>query len=438
MSPARGGGSARVLSVGVAIAISSVVGYLLLAVVGRALTPAEFGLFVSFWGVLFGLAGSLSTIEQEAARQAAEPGTSARAPIRRVAATAGVIAATAAALTLLPPVALRFYGDADSRLGVLVLVAVLGFAVQFTVRGILVGSGQVRRYSVLVILEAVSRLVVLLVLWATVGLTLGTAAAAVVVGSYAWLVYARQLRRPASGPVTDPGRGTTTGTDDGRASWSASAARAGSLMLAAGLTASMITGYPTMVTAFSGGELGAAGGTVFAALTVSRVPLLFVAPLQALAVPAIVRWRHSGGGTARARRFLLLGVAATLVVGAALATGAWFLGPWAVRLAYGADYVIAPAAIAGLVFSACLLAGLQLMSAALIAFGSYRWVVVVWATGAVSTALWLLLSPLDLVPSAVVGAVVGPLTGALVAAVTLWRLSTGLVTAAPRPATGSV
>lgn len=414
------------LGVGLAIAVSSVVGYLLLALIGRALSPEDFGLFVSYWGVLFGLASSLSTIEQEAAKQSAEGATAGRAPIHRVAISAAVIATAAAALTLLPPVAERLYGEADSRLGVLVVLATLGFAVQFMVRGLLMGNDRIPAYSGIVIAEAAVRLLVLLAVWVTVGVTLGTAAAAVAVGSYAWIGWIRQARRVdrrEAGPAA-----TSTG-------WRAPFARAGSLMLAAALMACMITGYPTMVTAFSGGTLGVEGGIVFAALTVSRVPLLFVAPLQALAVPTIVAWRQDPTKTTHdSRRLLVLGALGVLGIALVGAVAAWFVGPWGVQLAYGANYVVAPEAVAGLVFSACVLGLLQLMSAALVAFGSYRWMIVVWGVSVATTAVWLLLSPLDIVASTVVGAVLGPVAGSVLALTTLWRL-TGQDVPAPATAT---
>ena len=413
-APAKGG--SRILGVGAAIAVSSVIGYLLLAIIGRLLTTTDFGLFVSYWGVLFGIASSLSMIEQEAARQSAEGDTHGRAPIHRVGVAAASLAAAAAAVTLLPPVAGRLYGDSDSRLGLLVLVATLGFAIQFTIRGLLMGSGEVRSYSKLVMAEAAARLVALLAIWAMVGVTLGAAAAAVAVGSYAWVGWMRKARRIAATRATNA-QGST-------ASWGASYSRAGSLMVAAALTASIITGYPTMVAAFSDVPLGDAGGTIFAALTASRVPLLFVAPLQALAVPAIVRWKLDGATTVRtAHRMLLMGVLGAVTIGLVGALAAWFVGPWGVQIAFGSKFVVTPVAIASLVFSACLLALLQLMSAALVAFGSYRWMSVVWGVAAGSTALWLLLSPLGVVGSTVVGAIVGPTAGVAVGSAVLWRLT---------------
>src|SRR3954471_21954804 len=92
----RTAGSA-VARTGIAIAIASLAGYALLALVGRSLSPAQFGLFVAFWGVLFGLASSLSTIEQETARQAASGPTAAPGPPASAVTTAAALLAGLAA-----------------------------------------------------------------------------------------------------------------------------------------------------------------------------------------------------------------------------------------------------------------------------------------------------------------------------------------------------
>jgi len=416
--PPRTRGGSAVLSVGAGIALSSAVGYLLLALVSRMLGPSDFALFMSFWGVMFGLASSLAMVEQEAARQSAEGDMSGAAPIRQVVMAAALIAGAAAALTLLPPVAARVYGDEQSMLGWFVLVATFGFSVQFMIRGLLIGSGRVRSYSLLIVAEAMVRLLALLLVWATVDASLGSVAGAIALGAFGWVFWAREAHRLTAASGTDDGTPTT------RRPWRAPLLRAASLMAAAALTASIITGFPTMVTVVAGGSVGHAGGAIFAALQASRVPLLFVAPLQALAVPTIVRWRQRDVTSGPSVRTLIArGVLGTLVVAIVAAGAAWFVGPWGVRLAFGQDYVVTSEAVAGLVFSACFLALLQLMSAALVAFGSYRWVSVTWGTAAACTVLWLLASPLGVVGSTVVGALVGPAAGTAVALVVLWRLA---------------
>ena len=184
MSVTRRAGGSRILNVGAAIAVSSVVGYLLLAIVGRNLSKEDFGLFMSFWGMLFGLASSLSMIEQEAARQSAGGDKKGAAPIAQVTIAAAALAAAAAAVTLIPAVSARLYGPDQGLMGLFVLVAAVGFSTQFMVRGLLIGSGQIRSYGGIVIAEAATRLVLLLGIWFTVGITLGTAAGAVTAGAF--------------------------------------------------------------------------------------------------------------------------------------------------------------------------------------------------------------------------------------------------------------
>jgi O-antigen/teichoic acid export membrane protein len=413
MSATASGSRAGIARIGVATALGSLAGYGLLALVGRALGPADFGLFVAFWGVLFGVGSSLSTIEQETARRAANATPENGPPIGAVTTAAATIAGIVAATTLLPPLAERLYGQADSRIGLVVFVAAFGFAVQFAVRGLLIGSGATRSYAWLLVVEAAARLVVLLAFLGLLDLDLQLAAVAVAVGSFAWLGWASRAREVL------PGRGL------GGAIWRAATARAGSLMLGAALTASVITGFPTLVTALTDGAPGAAGGAVFAAITVSRVPLLLFSPVQAVAVPFVVRTHGTPGeeGTSALRRMLVLGTTGFLALGAAAAAVAWAIGPWAVRLVYGPAYDVPAPAIALLVFSACLLAWAQLLSAALIALAAHGGMLLMWAAAVAATVTWLVASSFGVVATTAVGSVIGPLAAVLCAAPLLWRLA---------------
>jgi O-antigen/teichoic acid export membrane protein len=323
------------------------------------------------------------------------------------------LAALVAAVTLVPAVADRLYGQADAVIGLVVVVSALGFAVQFAVRGQLIGSGAVRGYAWLVVAEALARLVVLLAVLAFVGLDLVTAAVAVAVGSFAWLGWAGRAR------TVLPRRGLPAAT------WRAAVGRAGSLMAAAALTASVITGFPTLVTVLTDEAPGAAGGAVFAALTISRVPLLLVSPVQALAVPFVVRARERAGsdGASALRKGLVLGSVLFAVGGVVAAAVAWVAGPWVVHLVYGDAYDVPAPAIAVLVLSACLLAWVQLLSAALIALAAHRRMLVMWAVAVASTVVWLLVSPLDVVASTAVGSLVGPLAALACALPMTWTLA---------------
>lgn len=400
----RAGG--QVLTVGVAIAVASVAGYLLLVVVGRTLGPADYSRFVSYWGVLFGIGGAMSTIEQEAARHTSR-GDRQGPSILAIAACAAGIGIAAGLLTMVPPLARRLYGTGP-EMAALVTLAAVGFAAQFATRGVLMGSGRVRRYSLLVVAEALLRLAVLGALALTVGIGLGGAAAAVAAGSYAWIWWLHSARRTVH--VEPPVRERV---------WRGAFPRAFSLMAAAALTAALTTGYPALVAAISRHGAGSAAGAIFAALTISRVPLLLVSPVQALAVPTVVRWR-SGGGSAGpapdAHRLVAVGSAVALALGVAGAGVGYALGPWLIRLLYGAAYAVPGIAVAVLVFSAVMLAWAALLSASLVALAAYRRMTAMWSVGLVVSVIWLAISPLGVVATTVVGALLGP-AGALAVAI---------------------
>ena len=398
----RAGGIA---GIGAAIAVASIAGYVLLVVIGRSLDPAEFGRFIAFWGVLFGLGGSLSTLEQESARRSARRDLARSPSAGSVAVIGAALAAAVGALSLVPAVADRVYGAQATAFGLIVVVASVGFAVQFSVRGFLVGSGRSRSFALLVVAEAAMRLV--LVLAVVVGGTLEPVSAALAVGagSFAWLAWPRPTRTVLSTARTLWGDVRQAG------------GRAASLMGGGALTAAVITGFPTLVTALTGESPGAAGGALFAALTVSRVPLLLVSPIQAVAVPRVASWRTAldEGRPSPAARVLTLGTLAAVGAGVLGGLAGFLLGPWAVRFLYGQDYVVGHLAVGVLVLSACLLAWLLLLSAALIALSAHRSMVATWLAATCSTCIWLVVSPLALVATTAIGALVGPVVGLLVA-----------------------
>lgn len=415
-----------VVGIGAAIGVASVAGYLLVVLVGRILSPADYVHFMSFWGVIFGIGGSLSVLEQEAARQTTPGSDEERPTVHAIAVSAAVLAGLVAAVTLLPPVATRLYGQPDPTIGLVVLLGTVGFAVQFAVRGMLMGSGAVRHYSGIVVAEAMARLLVLLALLLAVGVDLTTAAVAVGAGSFVWLGWVRRAWRTLPRPHLDA------------RAWRTTFGRTVSLMGAATLTASVITGYPAIVSAVTGGAEGTAMGALFAALTVSRVPLLLVSPIQAVTVPAVVRWRASDGSHgSKLRRLLVLGTAAAAGSGLVGGAAGWLWGPWVVRTVFRPDYVVASSAVGLLVLSAFLLAWVLLMSAALVALAAYRRMTLLWLAAAGSTVVWLAVSPLGAVDTTVIGALVGPVAATAFGFYALWSLTSPAARASASDAASS-
>lgn len=369
----RRGGSLR--AVGAATALASAAGYTLLVLSGRLLQPAAFGVFLAFWGIVFGLGSALSSVEQEVARQSAVAATAGGQTGREAAQVVAVAAALAALLPLpllAPALSHRLLGGEPLFVPFVVLAGV-GFALQFGLRGLLLGHSRVSAYSKIIVAEAALRLLALVAVVAVGPRTAVSLAAAVAAGSLAWLLFL-----PAA-------RGLAAASGQ-RSRWLAVGRRVGTLVSAAVLTAAVVTGYPTLVAALVPELRGAPLGAFFAALTVSRVPLLAVSPLQALTVPAVVRALARPDGRARVRRLLLVGLASAVGIALAVAGIGAAVGPRLVTLLYGSSYQVASGTVAALLASAVGLGVLLLLSSVLIALESYPRVAAVWGSALAVTA----------------------------------------------------
>ena len=310
---------------GLALATSALLGIILLGTVARWLTLNENAAFVAIWGVAFSGSSIVSVIEQEASRQV----TLSQARRQPVPGSVGQLAilavlGAAAALVVLTflPMGTRVFGG-SLWLVALTFVSLTGFSVQFLVRGILLGRRRVGWYAFVIVAEASVRVVAILVLMLLgVEPSVTWAVVAVVVGSFGWVPVAKIA---------------FTGVNWRRdlEPWRVAGRRIGLLAVANGLLALMITGYPTTVTAVIGSSEGLA--IFFAVVTVSRVPLTLLSPVQALVVPTTTKALYEGRGDQllAMQGKILLGV---LGFGVTAAAGGFLLGPWAVKLLFGQNY----------------------------------------------------------------------------------------------------
>ncbi|SMD21473.1 lipopolysaccharide biosynthesis protein [Lentzea albidocapillata] len=392
-----------------ALIIASVFGYGLMILAGRVLGPADNAIFLSFWGIFFGLGSAMSPVEQEVSRLSAEAEVAGRRTgpdALRVVAIALGVALPVGLLQFVPWVNDRLF-HGHSWLAVVTLVGGLGYAVLYGVRGLLVGHRRINPYAGLTIAEPTTRIVVAAVLViAGLGQILPIAVA-VAVGTFVWIAFLVH-----AGKLVDrsgPGAG-----------WGASARTILQLMAGAACTAAVVTGFPALVTLLAPGGDKAVVGAFLTALTLARFPLVALLPVQALAVPAVVRMTSTEDGRRKLHGWLVKGALGALVVGVVGSVLGALLGPWIVRLIYGDDFVVAGWAVAGLVFSSTLLAALQLLASVLIARARHGVVLRAWAATALVSAAALVWWPADTVTRAVVGLVAGPVVGAIVALVAVW------------------
>lgn len=395
-----------VVRVGAATAVSALCGYAVLYLAARDLEPAGFSVFGVFWGA-FGLAsGAAFGLLQETTREVRQAASGDDAGPRtrpvRVAIWVGLGAAVVIAATS-PLWAGHVFAEARLLSVALLAAGLAGFCLHTTLLGLLAGLDRWSEYGALMVADALLRVAVAAVSF-LLGWGLGGYLWATVAGSIGWLLMlaASPVTRAAA-RLSTPG-GTVTFLRG-----------AGHSIAAAGASAVLVMGFPVLLKATSG-DLGAAGGVVILAVTLTRAPLLV--PLTAMQGNLIAHFVDQ-----RAHRLRALITPAAVVVGlgvAGVALAATF-GPWLLREGFGDDYVADGALLGWLTAAAVAIALLTLTGAAAVAAALHRAYAVGWMSATVASALLLAL-PLDLEVRTVVALLCGPLLGIVVHLAALARV----------------
>jgi O-antigen/teichoic acid export membrane protein len=385
-----------VARVGAATALSALCGYAVLYLAARDVEPAGFSVFGVFWGA-FGLAtGAAFGLLQEAAREVRSTGyievvQGPRTHPMRVAAGIGVVAAAVIVLSA-PLWSGHVFVEFRWLSVALLAVGLAGFCLHATLLGVLAGLNQWTAYGSLMVTDAVLRVLVatatFLIGWGLVGYLWATVA-----GAIAWflMLIASPATREAARMLTPGGTATfLRGTSHSIA--------------AAGASAVLVMGFPVLLKATSG-DLGAEGGVVILAVTLTRAPLLV--PLTAMQGNLIAHFVDQ-----RTERMRALVAPAAVVTGVGLAgvLAAWAVGPWLLRVGFGSEYRADGALLAWLTGAAVAIALLTLTGAAAVAAALHRAYSLGWVTATVAATLVLLL-PLELQTRTVLALLCGPLVG---------------------------
>lgn len=385
-----------VAKVGVATAVTALCGYLVLYLAARDLDPAGFSVFAVFWGAFGLVTGAAFGLLQESTREirVAAHAMPDRQPITRplrVAAVVGVCTAAVLALSALLW-APHVFAEAQPLSVLLLSVGLAGFCLHATLLGVLAGDNRWSQYGALMVTDAVLRVVVavvtVLVGWGLVGFLWATVAGA---ASWLLLLLVSPTTRAAAQLVA---HGTT-------ASFLRGTAHA---VAAAGASAVLVMGFPVLLKATSG-DLGAAGGVVILAVTLTRAPLLV--PLTAMQGNLIAYFVDQRTHRVRA---LAKPVALVAVLGAAGVVLAGTAGPWLLRVGFGPDYLTDGALLAWLTAGAVAIALLTVTGAATVAAALHRAYSLGWVSATVASALLLTL-PVALETRTVVALLCGPLVG---------------------------
>jgi O-antigen/teichoic acid export membrane protein len=386
-----------VARVGAATALTALCGYAVIYLAARDLAPSGFSIFGVFWGAFGLVTGAANGLLQETTREVRSTGyvdvlpPGGRTHPLRVAALVGVAAAVVIAASA-PLWSGRVFVEARWLSVALLSVGLAGFCLHATLLGMLAGTNRWTPYGALMVTDAVIRVSVaaatVLIGWGLVGFLWATVA-----GAVAWLILlaASPTVRAAARLMTP----VSTVTFLRGAAHS---------VTAAGASAILVMGFPVLLKLTSD-ELGAQGGVVILAVTLTRAPLLV--PLTAMQGNLIAHFVDERTNRLRA---LLAPAAIVGGIGAVGVLAAGVVGPWLLRVAFGPQYDAGSALLSWLTGAAVAIAMLTLTGAATVAAAMHRAYSLGWVGATVASGLLLLL-PLPLETRTVVALLCGPLVG---------------------------
>jgi len=389
-----------VARVGTATAVTALCGYAVIYLAARNLAPVGFSVFGVFWGAFGLVTGAANGLLQETTREVRSMGYVAassdgpRAPRSHPLRIAGLVGlATAVVIAASSPVwSGRVFVEGRWLSVALLSIGLAGFCLHATLLGILAGTNRWTQYGALMVTDAVIRVTVatatFILGWGLVGFLWATVA-----GAVAWLIML--LSSPATraaARLLTPGSTTT---------FLRGAAHS---ITAAGASAILVMGFPVLLKLTST-QLGAQGGVVILAVTLTRAPLLV--PLTAMQGNLIAHFVDER--THRLRALVRPALVVALIGGIGVVLAA-VLGPWLLRVGFGTQYQASSSLLAWLTAAAIAIAMLTLTGAGAVAAALHRAYSLGWVGATVASGLLLLL-PLALETRTVVALLCGPVVG---------------------------
>ena len=386
----RYGRTAGVVSFG--IALSGLLLYGFFALASHTLSADEYGDVVVLWLIVFVSVSTLfRPVEQLLAREIATARASGESEAHALR-SGGAIAATLAAAFVLVAFALRgpledevFSGD--EFLFLAMVAAVLTFAADYYVRGIVAGRGRFDLYAAQLVTEC--GVLVAVGVLAAAGVVEGTRAFA------AGIAAAPLLGLAALGLVIVSGHGLRTGTAAARTPADALRhSRFAFAVLAIILSEQvLINAGPLFVRADGDTALA---GFVFNLLMLARAPAALFQGIAASLLPHLAGLRARGQAEeeafAASVRATLAGVAA---FAAALIAGALAVGPPLMELAFGDEFDFGRGELVVVALGTGFLLSAATLTQPALVRGRAAQAAIAWCAGAAAFCVWNLASPLD-------------------------------------------
>jgi O-antigen/teichoic acid export membrane protein len=367
----RGFGATALALVGSGVLLN-----VLLAVVARTVSTSEYALFSAFWSaaLIIGFGVFLPAEQWLVGRVTAGEGLA--SAVTRLLPVVSVVVAVECVLVLCGGYLLlgRHTGGRWLTLGLIALCLVS--AVQFMVRGATIAAGRLEWFSAILLADVLARLG-LVVAFSALGLRTAAPYAWAVVGgiALAHLPAAAVLlrRRTVARPATRRARPVRPLLQ---------------LMLGSLSAQVLFNGPSVALAALAAASELASVGTFQAAFQLVRVPLFLVVPVQATLVPVMARLASRPGQLARGRFIGTVGTGAAFLVCLGAIAG-WVIGPFLVRLVFGARYQASAGLVAVLAAGAAAYLAQVVLTQLLVARRRHAAVGSSWLVGALTAAVVL-------------------------------------------------
>ena len=395
-------------AVGLGAGIAALSGVIVMSIAARTLSTEQNSGFLTFWAGLFAVFAVLSGIQNEMTR-AVRADLTFETDERRTSplVTALLLGLGAAVIVLLlfPLWQSAFRGLEDRLLPmVLIAVAALLYAGHVATVGILGGRGAWGNFGALTAAESLVRLALAaaaaLFGWGIAGFECAAAG-----GTITWLVVTLLL--PGSRRVWAVRIGLRRG---------ALVRRSIAAMASSGANALMVTGFPLLMSLTTDADAYATAAPLIVAVSMTRAPLLIpLTAFQSMVIAAFVTHPER----ARASLLRLIGaIVAVAVAGGALGA---LLGPWLMRLVFGAGYGSSPMVLGLLVVAAALLALLVLGGSVALALDAHALSAIGWYV-ALAVSVVIMLMPFELTVRTILALAIGPLAGSLIHLTSIMRI----------------
>ena len=371
--------------------------YLLLAFTSRQLSAHEYSLFAAFWSVVMGLIlGATAPLETFGLSTTTVNNKQLQIDKQFVSAIRIVLASVLVAVLFILPWSIPRVFDGHWSFLIATILALVGFALTYSARGILVVEHRTQRYASLMSVESILRIGLAALFIALIGaggssVALAVSLAAIVVGGLSYFSIRQHIALKYIARI----KGTPKSQNFVP-------------LLVASLATLLLLNLGPFIVQFLAGASAAAAGPFLNALTISRVPIMLGPVLQARLVPSVVSIL-SREEFPSFSKLIGKGIKSLVAFGLIFVSGFALLGEFVIANLFGGESSLTQVDLILLAIPTFLYLLAVAFQSVLVAMGQTKKIALAWLIGLLAYVLALLI-PLEPVQKVEVAGVVAMAT----------------------------